>query len=157
MSKFWKLKKAILGVPTLHLYDTYAPISKESVKKYTESEAEELLYEALSILGSEYITDLKKSFKEHWIDFCPNEGKRNGAYCTACYNVHPYVLLSFNGTLESVSTLAHELGHAMHYYYAIKNQSFEIAELKEKLTKIMETIKDDNNPILIKTRFKNVK
>ena len=144
LSKFWKLKKAILGVPTLHLYDTYAPISKESVKKYTESEAEELLYEALSVLGSEYITDLKKAFKEHWIDFCPNEGKRNGAYCTACYNVHPYVLLSFNGTLESVSTLAHELGHAMHYYYAIKNQSFEdygysifVAEVASQVNQIL--------------------
>lgn len=144
LSKFWKLKKVLLDVPSLHLYDTYAPISKEVTKKYTESEAEELLYEALGVLGREYITDLKKAFQERWIDFCPNEGKRNGAYCTACYNVHPYVLLSFDGTLESVSTLAHELGHAMHYYYAIKNQSFEdygysifVAEVASQVNQIL--------------------
>lgn len=144
LSKFWKLKKGALGVPSLHLYDTYAPISKEVTKKYTESEAEELLYEALGALGSEYIADLRKAFQERWIDFCPNDGKRNGAYCTACYNVHPYVLLSFDGTLESVSTLAHELGHAMHYYYAIKNQSYQdygysifVAEVASQVNQIL--------------------
>ena len=144
LSRFWKLKKHALGVTSLHLYDTYAPTTKESTKKYTEQEAEELLYKALSVLGDEYIEDLKKAFKEKWIDFCPNDGKRNGAYCTACYNVHPYVLLSFDGSLNNVSTLAHELGHAMHYYYAINNQAYQdygysifVAEVASQVNQIL--------------------
>ena len=144
LSKFWKIKKHALGVNSLHLYDSYAATAKETTKKYTEKEAEELLYQALNVLGDEYITNLKKAFQEKWIDFCPNNGKRNGAYCTACYNVHPYVLLSFDGTLENVSTLAHELGHAMHYYYAINNQKYQdygysifVAEVASQVNQIL--------------------
>ena len=123
LSKFWQLKKESLGVSKLHLYDTNAPLTKETTHNYSIEEAKELLNKALSVLGETYITDLNKAFTEGWIDFCPNAGKRNGAYCTACYTVHPFVLLSFDGSLNNVSTLAHELGHAMHYYYAIKNQA----------------------------------
>lgn len=144
LSKFWKIKKEALGVSKLHLYDTYTALTNMSTKKYTEKEAEELLYQALSVSGDGYIRDLKKAFDERWIDFCPNDGKRNGAYCTACYSVHPYVLLSYNGTLENVSTLAHELGHAMHYYYAIKNQSYQdygysifVAEVASQVNQIL--------------------
>ena len=144
LSKFWKIKKEALGVSKLHLYDTYTALTNTNTKKYTEKEAEELLYQALSILGDDYIHDLKKAFAERWIDFCPNDGKRNGAYCTACYSAHPYVLLSFNGTLENVSTLAHELGHAMHYYYAIKNQAYQdygysifVAEVASQVNQIL--------------------
>ncbi len=144
LSKYWKIKKKALGVSTLHLYDTYAPIVEGINKKYTAKEAEELLYKSLQVLGDEYITDLKQAFKERWIDFCPNEGKRNGAYCTACYSVHPYVLLNFDGSLDNVSTLAHELGHAMHYYYAIKNQAYQdysysifVAEVASQVNQIL--------------------
>ncbi len=144
LSKFWKLKKQMLGVSTLHLYDTYAPITKEINQKYTEDEARDLLYKALAVLGDDYINDLKKAFEERWIDFCPNDGKRNGAYCTNAYSVHPYVLLSFDGSLNNVSTLAHELGHAMHYYYASKNQHYQdygysifVAEVASQVNQIL--------------------
>ena len=144
LSNFWKLKKDALGVNKLHLYDTYASITKEIKYKYTVDEAKELLLNALYVLGDEYINDLSKSFDQGWIDFCPNDGKRNGAYCTACYNVHPYVLLSFDGSLNNVSTLAHELGHAMHYYYAIQNQSYQdysysifVAEVASQVNQIL--------------------
>ncbi len=144
LSKFWKLKKEALGVKTLHIYDTYAPITKEIKHKYTEEEAETLLLDALSVLGPTYIQDFKKAFQEGWIDFPPNDGKRNGAYCTACYSVHPYVLLSFDGSFNSVSTLAHELGHAMHYYYACQNQNYQdyaysifVAEVASQVNQIL--------------------
>ena len=144
LSKYWKFKKEALGVSSLHLYDTYVGITSEVNNKYTLEEAKELLNKALSPLGSTYINDLNKAFDEKWIDFCPNKGKRNGAYCTACYNVHPYVLLSFDGSLGSVSTLAHELGHAMHYYYAIKNQKYQdyaysifVAEVASQVNQIL--------------------
>ncbi|MDE5539034.1 MAG: oligoendopeptidase F [Bacilli bacterium] len=144
LSRFWRLKKQALGVSKLHLYDTVAPITKEITHKYSEKDAEDLLMKALAPLGETYITDLKQAFTERWIDFCPNDGKRNGAYCTACYNVHPYVLLSFDGSLNNVSTLAHELGHAMHYYYAIKNQNYQdygysifVAEVASQVNQIL--------------------
>lgn len=144
LSNFWKLKKEALGVDELHLYDTYASITKDIKHEYTFEEAKNLILKALSVLGEDYIKDLSKAFDERWIDYCPNDGKRNGAYCTACYNVHPYVLLSFDGTLNNVSTLAHELGHAMHYYYAIKNQSYQdygysifVAEVASQVNQIL--------------------
>lgn len=146
LSRFWKLKKEALGVSKLHIYDTYAPIVQKIDKKYSIEEAKDLLFKSLSVLGEEYIKDLTRSFDEGWIDFPPNDNKRNGAYCTACYNVHPYVLLSFDGTYENVSTLAHELGHAMHYYYAIKNQNYQdygysifVAEVASQVNQILLT------------------
>lgn len=144
LSKFWKIKSKALGFNKLHIYDTNTAMSRGITKKYSEKEAEELLYQALNVLGDNYINDLKQAFQQRWIDFCPNDGKRNGAYCTACYSVHPYVLLSYNGTLENVSTLAHELGHAMHYYYAIQNQSYQdygysifVAEVASQVNQIL--------------------
>lgn len=144
LSRFWQLKKQALGVSTLHLYDTYASITKEIKHEYTFEEAKELIMKSLSVLGDDYITALNKAFDEGWIDYCANDAKRNGAYCTACYNVHPYVLLSFDGTFNNVSTLAHELGHAMHYYYAIKNQSYQdygysifVAEVASQVNQII--------------------
>lgn len=144
IGEFWRLKAEALGIDELHLYDTTAPIVKEVKHHYSEKEAEEIIKKSLSVLGDTYIKDLAQAFKERWIDFCPNDGKRNGAYCTACYNVHPYVLLSFDGSLNNVSTLAHELGHAMHYYYAIKNQSYQdygysifVAEVASQVNQIL--------------------
>ena len=144
LSKFWKIKSKGLGFNKLHIYDANTAMSRGITKKYSEKEAEELLYQALNVLGDNYINDLKQAFQQRWIDFCPNDGKRNGAYCTACYSVHPYVLLSYNGTLENVSTLAHELGHAMHYYYAIQNQSYQdygysifVAEVASQVNQIL--------------------
>lgn len=144
LSKFWKIKKEALGLKTLHIYDTYASITKEIKHKYTEEEVEHLLMNALAVLGDTYINDLKKAFTDGWIDFPSNDGKRNGAYCTACYSVHPYVLLSFDGSLNNVSTLAHELGHAMHYYYACKYQSYQdyaysifVAEVASQVNQIL--------------------
>lgn len=144
LSNYWLIKKEALCVDKLHLYDAYAPISENLNKKYSITEAKDLIMKALKVLGPDYLKDLDKAFTERWIDFCPNDGKRNGAYCTACYNVHPYVLLSYDETLENVSTLIHELGHAMHYYYAIKNQNYQdynysifVAEVASQVNQIL--------------------
>lgn len=144
LSKFWKIKRRALKVDELHIYDTYAPSVATIDKKYTIEEARETILEALKPLGEVYIKDLTKAFEDGWIDYCPNDGKRNGAYCTASYNVHPYVLVNFDGTLNSVSTLAHELGHAMHYYYAIANRTYQdynytifVAEVASQVNQIL--------------------
>lgn len=122
--KYWNLKKKLLKLNELHVYDTYTDIDILDNKKYTFEEAKELVLKVVEPLGDTYVKDITKSFTDGWIDSCNNEGKRGGAYCTSCYSTHPYVLMSYEGTLNDVSTLAHELGHAMHYYYACQNQNY---------------------------------
>ena len=142
--KYWDLKSKILNIPDFHIYDSYADIKNDSGKKYSFDEAKDLVLKAVSPLGEEYVKDISKSFTDKWIDSCNNDGKRGGAYCTACYDVHPYVLLSYEGILQDVSTLAHELGHAMHYYYACQNQKYQdygysifVAEVASQVNEIL--------------------
>lgn len=140
----WEIQKKVLGVKELHLYDTYVPLVKEYHKKYTYEEGKKLICEALQVLGKEYNEILERSFKENWIDVYPNKNKRGGAYCTCCYLTHPYVVTNFNEEYASVSTIAHELGHAMHYYYAAKNNpyvdyeySLFVAEVASQVNEIL--------------------
>ena len=142
--KYWDLKKKILNLDELHIYDTYTDIETKENKKYSFEEGKNLVLEAVKPLGNTYLEDIKKSFDEGWIDSCNNEGKRGGAYCTACYSVHPYVLMSYEGVLNDISTLAHELGHAMHYYYACKYQNYQdygysifVAEVASQVNEIL--------------------
>jgi len=142
--KYWELKKNLLNLKEIHIYDTYADINKDISNKYTFEEAKELVLKAVEPLGEEYQKDIAKSFGDGWIDSCNNLGKRGGAYCTACYSVHPYVLMSYEGLLNDVSTLAHELGHAMHYYYACKYQNYQdygysifVAEVASQVNEIL--------------------
>lgn len=123
--KQWNIRKSILGGNKLHLYDTYVPLVQEYNKKYTFDEGKEIILKALNPLGKEYIEILKQAFDNRWIDVYPTKNKRMGGYCTACYLTHPYVFLNFDGRFDEVSTIAHELGHAMHYYYAMKNNSYQ--------------------------------
>ncbi len=122
--KYWDLRKKILGVSNLHIYDTYVPMVDANEKEYSFEEAKELVLNALSILGDDYTKVLNKAFDNNWIDVFPTKNKRSGGYCTAVYNSHPYVFLNFDNRYGEVSTVAHELGHAMHYYYSIKNNNY---------------------------------
>lgn len=120
----WNIRKKVLKVEELHLYDSSVSLVKKYTKKYSYEETSKLICDALQILGSDYSTVLSRSFNENWIDVFPNKSKRSGAYCTCCYETHPYVLTNFNERYGDVATLAHELGHAMHYYYAQENNHY---------------------------------
>lgn len=122
--KYWDLRKKILGVSNLHIYDTYVPMVDANEKEYSFEEAKELVLNALIILGDDYTKVLNEAFDNNWIDVFPTKNKRSGGYCTAVYNSHPYVFLNFDNRYGEVSTVAHELGHAMHYYYSIKNNNY---------------------------------
>lgn len=122
--KYWDLRKKILGVSNLHIYDTYVPMVDANEKEYSFEEAKELVLNALSILGDDYTKVLNEAFDNNWIDVFPTKNKRSGGYCTAVYNSHPYVFLNFDNRYGEVSTVAHELGHAMHSYYSIKNNNY---------------------------------
>ena len=115
---YFSLKKEVLHLDELHLYDTYVPLVKETEKTYSFEEAKEMVLDSLSILGEEYQALLKKAFAERWIDKYPNKGKRGGAYSWGCYDGKPHVLLNFEGTMSDISTIAHELGHSLHSYYS---------------------------------------
>lgn len=141
---YFAFKKNYLKLDEFHIYDTYTDLNIDDKEKISFNEAQRLILAALKPLGKTYIEDLSKSFTDGWIDSINNKGKRGGAYCTSCYNVHPYVLMSYEESLEDVSTLAHELGHAMHYYYACKYQNYQdyaysifVAEVASQVNEIL--------------------
>ena len=118
---YYAIKKNTLGVSKLHLYDIYTPLIAECEKEYSFEEATEEVLKTVEIFGSEYHDTLEKGIKEqNWVDVYPSRGKRGGAYSSGCYDTQPYMLLNYVGTLDNVSTFAHESGHSMHSYFSRK-------------------------------------
>lgn len=122
MYRYVSLRKNLLGVDELHMYDVYTPIVADAAEEITFGQAKETVLEALSVLGEDYIALLKEGFNNRWIDVYENVGKRGGAYSSGNSRPHPYVLLNHKNNLDSQFTLAHEMGHALHSYYSCKNQ-----------------------------------
>ena len=151
---YFELKRKMLNLDEFHLYDGYANVIPEVNKKYTFDEAKDIVIDALSILGDEYITNFKRAFTEGWIDKYPNEGKRSGAYSTGSYTTVPYVLLNFEGKYNDVSTLAHELGHSMHTYYSNTYNEYEKSGYPIFLAEIASTT---NELLLSYYMFNNAK
>ncbi|MBE6161576.1 MAG: oligoendopeptidase F [Firmicutes bacterium] len=140
----WSIRKEKMKLDELHLYDTYVPLTEEFDKKYTYEEASKMILDSLKVMGEDYVNTLSRAFSEKWIDVMPNENKRGGAYCTCCYLTHPYVMTNFNERYGDVSTITHELGHAMHYYYAQTNNiycdygySIFVAEVASQVNEIL--------------------
>ena len=122
MYRYAALRKKLLGVDELHMYDVYTPLVPDATQKISFDEAKETVLAALSVLGEDYTALLKKGFAERWIDVYENQGKRGGAYSTDAARPHPYVLLNHKDTLDGMFTLAHEMGHALHSWHSCKNQ-----------------------------------
>jgi len=140
--KYYDLKKEVLGLDELHLYDIYTDLVKENDKKYTYEDGKKLVIEALSVLGDDYITNLKKAFEEKWIDKYPNIGKKGGAYSWGSYDSKPFVLLNYQDRLDDVSTLAHELGHSMHSYYSKKNNPYHCYNYRIFVAEVASTVNE---------------
>jgi len=144
LHRFLKLKAKMLGVDKLHYYDLYTPLVKSVEFKFSIEEGQKLLLDVFKPLGDEYVSTVRKSFDERWIDYIPTTGKRSGAYSSgAQYNLHPYILMNWTDDYESVSTLAHELGHTMHSYYSNKYQAFVDAQYAAFVAEIASTINED--------------
>jgi oligoendopeptidase F len=155
LHRFLDLKKRMLGVSELHYYDLYTPLVKKVDLHFTVEEGQQAILDALTPLKSEYLSTVKKSFDNRWIDFIPTEGKRSGAYSTGgAYDVHPYILMNWNDDYESLSTLAHELGHTMHSFYSNANQPFAKADYATFVAEIASTI---NETLLNNYMVKNAK
>ena len=114
--RYYAAKKSLLGLKEQHMYDVYLPIAGSSGKTYTFEEARDLCIASVAPLGEEYGKIYRRAFEEGWIDAYPRPGKRGGAYSSGSYDGKPYVLMNFDGTLDSVFTMAHEMGHSMHSY-----------------------------------------
>ena len=122
MYRYVALRKKLLGVDELHMYDVYTPIVADAARSIDFEEAKATVLEALSVLGEDYVALLKEGFEQRWIDVYENEGKRGGAYSSGNSRPHPYVLLNHKDTLDSMFTLAHEMGHALHSYHSCQHQ-----------------------------------
>lgn len=118
MHRYVRLRKRLLGVDELHMYDIYTPIIAGVSKKIPFAEAKETVLKALAPLGEDYLQVVREGFENRWIDVYENEGKRSGAYSTGSYDSCPYILLNYSGTLDDMFTLIHEMGHSMHTWHS---------------------------------------
>lgn len=121
LHRYMKLRKKLMGVDELHMYDIYVPLVADSDQEITFEQAKENVLEGLTVLGEDYLAALREGFTNRWIDVYENQGKRSGAYSSGA-RPHPYVLLNHKNTLDSQFTLAHEMGHALHSYFSKKTQ-----------------------------------
>ncbi|MHC4741910.1 MAG: oligoendopeptidase F [Planctomycetota bacterium] len=153
--RYLKLKKRMLGVDTLKYSDVYAPVVEGIDLKYTYDEAKKLVIDAAKPLGRSYVRIVEKALENRWVDVYPTPGKRAGAYSNgSAYDVHPYVLLNYNGQYDDVSTLAHELGHAMHSYYSNKEQPYATADYSIFVAEVASTFYE---ALLIDKMLKEIK
>jgi oligoendopeptidase F len=153
--RYLKLRKRMMGLTDLHYYDLYAPLVGSVNLKYTPDEAQGHVLAAVAPLGEDYQATIRRSFNERWIDLFPNEGKRSGAYSNGgAYDVHPYMLINYNGQYADVSTLAHELGHTMQSYYSNKTQPYPLANYPIFVAEVASTF---NESLLIDHMLKSIK
>lgn len=151
LHEYTRVRKDVLRVDELHMYDLYVPMVAAADRRYTYEEAKSIVLEGLAPLGEEYLSLLKQGFDSRWIDVYENEGKRSGAYSWGTYGSHPYVLLNFHGTLNDVFTLAHEMGHSIHTWYSDRNQPFTYAGYKIFVAEVASTC---NEALLIRHLLK---
>ncbi|TFJ93613.1 oligoendopeptidase F [Lentibacillus salicampi] len=124
LHRYARLRKKVLGLDELHMYDIYTPLVKDADMSFSYEEAQQYVMDGLAPLGEDYVSVLKKGFESRWIDVEENKGKRSGAYSSGAYGTHPYILLNWQDKLNDLFTLAHELGHSLHSYYTHKSQPF---------------------------------
>jgi oligoendopeptidase F len=141
--RYLKLRKRMMGLAELHYYDLYAPLVAAVDTKYSVEESEHNILEALAPLGREYSAGAELAFTKRWIDMYPSEGKTAGAYSNgSAYDVHPYMLLNYNGKYDDMSTLAHELGHTMHSYFSNKAQPYPLSQYPIFVAEVASTFNE---------------
>ncbi len=152
--RYLNLRKRMMGLDQLHYYDLYAPLVGSVDLKYTPEEAQKHILAAVAPLGAEYQATIRRAFENRWIDLYPNEGKRSGAYSNGgAYDVHPFMLINYNGQYNDVSTLAHELGHTMQSYYSNKVQPYPLANYPIFVAEVASTF---NESLLIDYMLENI-
>ncbi len=142
LDRYLKLRKKVLKLDELHMYDLYVPMVEEYDKKVTYEEGKKLVEEGLKPLGEEYIGYLKNGFDAGWVDIYENQGKTSGAYSWGAFKTHPYVLLNYQDNINDVYTLAHEMGHALHSYYTNMTQPYVYSQYKIFVAEVASTVNE---------------
>ncbi|MBN2222898.1 MAG: oligoendopeptidase F [Vallitaleaceae bacterium] len=143
LHRYVSLRKKMLQVNELHMYDLYVPLISSVDEEVSIEEAKSIVLSALTPLGEDYQRVLEEGFSSSWIDVYENKGKRSGAYSWGCYGSHPYVLLNFQSTLDHVFTLAHEMGHALHTYYSNQTQPYHYHSYPTFLAEVASTVNEN--------------
>lgn len=143
LHRYMEVRKELLGVEELDMYDLYVSIVGESGLEYTYEEARDETYDALDILGPEYRDILENAFGGRWIDIEENKGKRSGAYSSGTYDTNPYILLNWHDSLNHLYTLVHELGHSVHSYFTRNNQPYVYGDYSIFLAEIASTTNEN--------------
>ena len=152
LHQYYDMKKEILKLDKLHIYDVYANLVDIAGKKYPFDEAYLTVRNALNVLGEEYINIFDKSVCDRWIDVYPNKGKRGGGYSSGSYDTNPYILLNYQDKYDDMSTLAHELGHSIHSYYTRNNNPYQYGHYSIFVAEVASTV---NELLLAKYIIKN--
>ncbi|GMA47706.1 oligoendopeptidase F [Tetragenococcus muriaticus] len=143
LHRYMALRKRLLQVDQLHMYDVYTPLLGEAPISFTFEQAKDKALEALAPLGEEYLAVVKKAFDERWIDVVENQGKRSGAYSSGTYDTSPYILLNWHDTLDHLFTLVHEMGHSVHSYFTQNNQPYVYGDYSIFLAEIASTTNEN--------------
>lgn len=157
LQRYVALRKKILKLPDLRMYDLYVPMVDDVELKFTYEEAQEIILKALAVLGDDYVSHLKEAFKNRWIDVLENTGKRSGAYSSGSYNTNPFILLNWQDNLDNVYTLAHELGHSLHSFYTRKTQPFIYGDYSIFVAEVASTTNENLLTAYLLKQFKDPK
>lgn len=143
LHRYVALRKKVLGLETLHMYDMYTPILGDAPIRYSYEEAKNKALVALKPLGAEYMAVVEEAFESRWIDSVENQGKRSGAYSSGCYDTAPYILMNWHDSLDQLYTLVHEMGHSVHSYFTRNNQPYIYGDYSIFLAEIASTTNEN--------------
>ena len=142
LHKYMALRKEVLGLSQLHMYDVYVPLVKIEDKEISFDQAVQMINQALKPLGQEYLDIMNKGIQEGWVDVYENEGKTSGAYSFGSYDSYPFILMNYTSKLTDVLTLIHEMGHSMHSYFTRKNQPFIYGDYSIFVAEVASTVNE---------------
>ncbi|MGN1401525.1 MAG: oligoendopeptidase F [Bacillus sp. (in: firmicutes)] len=143
LHRYIRLRKKVLGLDELHMYDLYTPLVKDVKMKVTYEEAKEYTLKSLEPLGADYIAVLKEGFQNRWVDVHENKGKRSGAYSSGAYGTNPYILMNWQDNVNNLYTLVHEFGHSVHSYYTRKNQPYPYGDYSIFVAEVASTCNEN--------------
>ena len=140
--EYYDMKKNILGLDELHLYDVYVPLVNDYDKKYDYEEAKDIIIKVLEVFGEEYVNKVKEGLDSRWIDVYPTKNKRTGGYSGGMYDTYPYILLNYQDKYNDMSTLIHEMGHSMHSYYSRSYNNYQDSEYRIFVAEVASTVNE---------------
>lgn len=139
LHRYVELRKKVLGVDELHMYDLYTPLVPEVDMKISYEQAKGIMFEALKPMGDDYLAIIKEGFDNRWVDLHETKGKRSGAYSSGCYGTNPYILMNWQDNIENLFTLIHEFGHSVHSYLTRKHQPYHYGDYSIFLAEVAST------------------